>query len=167
MAETRMGDRAYRMALEVYRRLPDPVGEWLARLLTPSYAVGTSPFVSRADGRVLLVRHSYKDGWSTPGGFVDRNERAEDGAVREVWEETGLRVALVGEPAVVVDHVVRHVEFVVRARPLDEADVDLVRPTSPEIVEARWFDPEDMPPLHEHAARAFASLVRAERWREH
>jgi ADP-ribose pyrophosphatase YjhB (NUDIX family) len=166
MAQSRVGAGAYRLALEVYRRLPDPVGEWVARLLTPSYAVGTSPFVSRADGRVLLVRHSYKDGWSTPGGFVDRHERAEDGAVREVWEETGLRIELLGEPAVVVDHVVRHVEFVVRARPLDDADADLVRPTSPEIVEARWFDPEDMPPLHEHAARAFASLVRAERWRD-
>ncbi len=149
----------------MYRRLPGPIGEWLARLLTPSYALGTSPFVSRADGRVLLVRHSYKDGWSTPGGFVDRHERAEDGAVREVWEETGLRVELVGEPAVVVDQVVRHVEFVVRARPLDDADADRVRPSSPEIVEARWFDPDDLPPLHEHAARAFASLVRAERWR--
>jgi 8-oxo-dGTP diphosphatase len=165
MAGSPFGDRAYRLAIEVYRRLPEPMSEWLARMLTPSYAVGTSPFVSRADGRVLLVRHSYKDGWSTPGGFVDRHERAEDGAVREVWEETGLHVELVGEPAVVVDHVVRHVEFVVRARPLDDADADLVRPTSPEIVEARWFDPEDLPSLHEHAARAFASLVRAERWR--
>jgi ADP-ribose pyrophosphatase YjhB (NUDIX family) len=166
MAEPRMGHRAYRLALELYRRLPDPVGEWVTRWLTPSYAVGTSPFVSRADGRVLLVRHSYKDGWSTPGGFVDRKERAEDGAVREVWEETGLRVVLVGEPAVVVDQVVRHVEFVIRARPLDEADADLVRPTSPEIVEARWCDPDDLPPLHEHAARALAALVRAERWRD-
>jgi ADP-ribose pyrophosphatase YjhB (NUDIX family) len=165
MAGTPAGDRAYRLALEVYRRLPDPLGDWLARLLTPSYAVGTSPWVSRADGRVLLVRHSYKDGWSTPGGFVDRRERAEDGAVREVWEETGLRIALVGEPAVVIDHVGRHVEYIIRARPLDEADADLVRPTSPEIVEARWFDPKDLPPLHEHASRAFASLVRAERWR--
>jgi ADP-ribose pyrophosphatase YjhB (NUDIX family) len=165
MASSRIGTRAYALGLAVYRVLPEPVGDWLARRFTPSFAVGTSPFVYRADGRVLLVRHSYKDGWSTPGGFVDKNEPAGDGAVREVWEETGLRVELLGEPAVVVDHEGRHVEYVVRARPVDDADADRVRPTSPEIVEVAWFDPEDLPGLHEHAARALAALIRAELWR--
>jgi ADP-ribose pyrophosphatase YjhB (NUDIX family) len=166
MASSGVGRHAYAFAIGVYRLLPEKFSDWLARFVAPSFAVGTSPFVSRADGRLLLVRHSYKDGWSTPGGFVDRKEPAGAGAIREAWEETGLRIELVGEPAVVVDEVGRHVEYVIRAVPADGADPDAVTPSSPEIVEVAWFDPGDLPALHQHTARALAALVRAELWRE-
>ncbi len=152
----------YRAALFVFGHLPDSVRSRIAHLLTPSFAVGSSPFVSREDGRLLLVRHSYKGGWGTPGGFLDRNEPAGLGAVREVFEETGLEVELVGEPAVVVDHEDRRVEYIIRARPVAGADADAVRPTSPEIVEVGWFDPNDLPQLQDHAAEALVGLLRAE-----
>ena len=34
--------------------------------------------------------------WGLPGGYIDRGEVVENAAIREVWEETGLRVK-VGE----------------------------------------------------------------------
>ena len=45
-----------------------------------------------ADGEplVLLIRDSYQN-WGFPKGHVERGERAEDAALREVQEETGLR----------------------------------------------------------------------------
>lgn len=43
-------------------------------------------------GRLLLVRQRDDDAWSTPGGFIEPDERPADAAVREAWEETGLLV---------------------------------------------------------------------------
>jgi len=44
------------------------------------------------EGRVLLVRHTYLDGLYLPGGGVKRGEAPRDAAVRELFEETGLRI---------------------------------------------------------------------------
>ncbi len=45
-------------------------------------------------GRVLLVHRPAYDDWSFPKGKLDRGEHAAAAAVREVEEETGLRVRL-------------------------------------------------------------------------
>lgn len=47
-----------------------------------------------ASDRVLLVRHVEGDNWTTPGGMIEPYELPADAAVREMWEETGLHVAL-------------------------------------------------------------------------
>lgn len=43
-------------------------------------------------GRVLLIRTSYRDRYSLPGGFVGRTEHAREAACREVREEIGIVV---------------------------------------------------------------------------
>lgn len=50
-------------------------------------------------GGIVLLRRAIepqKGKWVFPGGFVDRGEAVHDAAVREVWEEVGLRVTLTG-----------------------------------------------------------------------
>src|SRR5579875_2301330 len=46
------------------------------------------------DGKVLLHLHPRQKLWLPPGGHVERDELPQEAALREVEEETGLRVRL-------------------------------------------------------------------------
>lgn len=51
------------------------------------------------DGGILLVQRAIEPGygkWTFPGGFVERGERAETAAEREVLEECGLEIETTG-----------------------------------------------------------------------
>ena len=64
--------------------------------------------------RVLLARRGRAPSagkWSIPGGLVHLGERLEEAAVREVQEESGLRVRLLGFCGV-IDRVVREKDIV-------------------------------------------------------
>jgi ADP-ribose pyrophosphatase YjhB (NUDIX family) len=60
----------------------------------PKVAVGV---VVEMDGGIVLGKRAHEPmlgAWSFPSGFVDAGEVLEDAAVREVEEETGLKVQL-------------------------------------------------------------------------
>ena len=145
----------------LYRRLPVGVRVFLVRRATPSYWVGAMCVVERSDGALLLVRQSYRRGWTFPGGLLKRNEAPAEAAVRETREEIGLDVEVDDHPRVVVDVSRRRVDVVFRARPAPGADDDQPTPLSPEIREVRWFAPERLPVVQPETAQALAELGRA------
>lgn len=149
------------MALLLWRRLPRIVRRWIVRLFAPSFTVGAVCLIERDDGRVLLVRQVYRNAWGVPGGLIKRNEDVASCARREVLEEVGVRIELVGEPAVVVDAPPQRVDVAYRARLADGVDPDAVSPRSPEIREVRWFPFDELPQLQHEAVSALAALARA------
>ena len=48
-------------------------------------------------GRVLLIKHKKLGVWIPPGGHVEQNEFPSEAAIREVREETGLEIKLIGK----------------------------------------------------------------------
>jgi 8-oxo-dGTP diphosphatase len=46
------------------------------------------------DGEIAVVHRPKYDDWSLPKGKLDEGEDFEQAALREVWEETGLRCTL-------------------------------------------------------------------------
>jgi 8-oxo-dGTP pyrophosphatase MutT (NUDIX family) len=104
-------------------------------------------------GRILLVHRS--DGlWSVPGGGLDPGERLDQAVVREVREETGLEVeplALIGvysDPAYAFTYpngdLVQPITAFFECRVVGGT----LQPDLDEILEGRYFGPEDeLPPL--------------------
>ena len=56
----------------------------------PLLQVGASVIVEDSLGRILLQLRADNHCWGTCGGSIELDERVEDGARRELFEETGL-----------------------------------------------------------------------------
>jgi len=152
--------RAHLGLLKIFKVLPRRVRLAIVHALAPSFSVGAICIVERADGAILLVRHSYRDRWGFPGGLLSRGESAVDGARREALEECGIDVEVVGEPAVVVDPGPRRVDIIYRCR---TDGLVTARPMTPEVVDCRWFPAEELPELQHEAAGALVTLARITR----
>ena len=99
-----------------------------------------------AEGRFLLIRHTYMPGWHFPGGGVEPGETAAEAAAREGLEETGyaaegvLRLHglfLNASPATNRDHVAVYVATSFRQVREFRRDA--------EIAELGWFAPDALP----------------------
>ncbi len=47
--------------------------------------------------KILLVKHHIFNKWVQPGGHIEKGELPEEAAIREVYEETGVKITLIGE----------------------------------------------------------------------
>ncbi|WP_323137274.1 NUDIX hydrolase [Streptomyces sp. NBC_01619] len=78
----------------------DGAGQWLTSVGEgPSEPLAAEVWVfDEALAGVLLVHHRWR-GWVPPGGRVEPGETPREGARRELFEETGIEVELLPEPA--------------------------------------------------------------------
>ncbi|ASP34070.1 NUDIX domain-containing protein [Labrenzia sp. VG12] len=140
-------------------------------LLRNSYTLEVRVIVEDETGGVLLVRHSYLDGWYLPGGGVEREETLAEAARREVFEETGVTATEDPQLLNIYLHTGGtrrdHVGLFHLAN-WQQAETFLAPNT--EIVEARFFSQEELPPgLSKATARRLkefraGTLLDSSRW---
>ncbi len=131
--------KAATAALLVFRGLPGPLKRGLVRAGTPNYTVGAVCSLEH-DGHVLMLSQPHRNGWSLPGGLLDHGETPAQAVVREVAEETGLRIEPGDAVAVGVHPHSQSVDVIFRVL-LDE------RPPltlSSEARRSRWMSPSEM-----------------------
>lgn len=58
----------------------------------PLHSVSVTGVVLREDGRVLAIKRADDGRWVPPGGVLEIGETPQEGVVREVLEETGVKV---------------------------------------------------------------------------
>ena len=94
------------------------------------------------DGRVLLIRHTYRSGWHLPGGGIQRGETVETAARREVREETGAEMGAVQLPGIYsnLDGYVSGHNILFACE-----DFSIVSSPDHEIAEARFFAQSELP----------------------
>jgi 8-oxo-dGTP pyrophosphatase MutT (NUDIX family) len=108
------------------------------------------------EGKVLLHRHRKLGMWLPPGGHIEEDELPDEAAVREVFEETGVAVELVGERREdVTDPVQLHRPAGVQLENIGPGHqhIDLIyfaKPAGPAGIQdgfaddaAGWYGPED------------------------
>ena len=92
-------------------------------------------------GRVVLLWHEKLARWLPPGGHIEPDELPDEAALREVEEETGLRVRLLGERGLpITDPSLPH--QLVRPQGIQLEDI---RPGHQHIDLVYFAEPEDDP----------------------
>ena len=89
--------------------------------------------------KILLCRRAIEPSkglWTLPAGYLELNETAEQGAIREAWEEARARIALEGLMAVYDIVRISQVQLIYRARLLSP-DV-AAGPESTEVMLTDW-----------------------------
>jgi len=139
----------YETLIDEYEYIHRYKKEWEAAPYPPTFV--TTDAIVIQSGYVLLVKRRTAPGkglWALPGGFVNQHERLEDGVIRELREETKLKV-----PVPVLKGSIKHFEVFdaphrsLRGRTItnaflfaleDQQSLPKVK-GSDDAIEARWF----------------------------
>ncbi|TCJ13705.1 NUDIX domain-containing protein [Rubrobacter taiwanensis] len=108
--------------------------------LGPKLAAGA---IFELGGGIVMIRRAIEPGygrWTFPGGYVDRREVVEEAVRREILEETGVEVEVVGLQGLYsyVDTAVALAVYTAEVRGGEPAPLD-------EVLEVRSFAPEEIP----------------------
>ncbi len=115
------------------------------------HSVSVAGVVVREDGRVLVIKRADNGAWEAPGGVLELDERPEEGACREVLEETGIKVETERLTGVYKNMKRGVIALVFRCRPVGGEER-----TSDESVDVRWFTREE---VEGHMVEAYAVRV--------
>ena len=130
----------------------------------PAVTADCVVMTKEAEPKVLLIQRGdqpFKGGWAFPGGFMNMDETTEQCAVRELKEETGLRLSKIQQIGAYskVDRDPRGRAITVAY--LAIVDEPIAVTGQDDATKAEWFPINALPPLafdHEDVMRDAISL---------
>lgn len=105
--------------------------------------------------KILLVHHKKYNKWVQPGGHIEDNETPEEAALREVYEETGVKVKLLGSRFPREDDFIKplgiqknrnikgvvHIDFIYPAVPINNLETTINKSENHDV---GWFSREQL-----------------------
>ncbi len=105
--------------------------------------------------KILLIHHKKFNRWVQPGGHIDEGETFEEAALRETYEETGVKVRLLGDRFPREDDFIRplgiqknrnkqgdlHIDVIYAAVPVNDITV---HNQQSECYKAKWFTRQEL-----------------------
>jgi len=119
--------------------MPARARRLVVRAGAPTYTVGAVCAIVR-DDEVLLLRQRHRDGWTLPGGLLDRGEDCDAAMRRELAEELRLEVDPGLPVTTLVDGAARRVDIIYRIESYDGIEP---RPRG-EALQALWVRPDTL-----------------------
>lgn len=106
--------------------------------------------INPTDKKILLVKHKKNRRWTQPGGHIENDETPEEAALREVYEETGIKIKLLGDRFPREEDFIRplgiqrnrhsngdtHVDIIYAAVPVNQTNVVCQHEEANDV---RWF----------------------------
>ena len=110
--------------------------------------------INPEDKRILLVKHKKFNKWVQPGGHIEDEETPEEAALRETYEETGIKVKLLGERFPREDDFIKplgiqknrnkegdvHIDIIYAGIPINDDEAQ----ASDESIDIHWFTRKEL-----------------------
>jgi ADP-ribose pyrophosphatase YjhB (NUDIX family) len=115
------------------------------------FIIGIAALILNNAGEILLFKHTYRTDcdWGFPGGYLKSHEDPDAAIQREIFEESGLAVRVLGVLEIIRSEDMARLEVLYRAVLRGEWEFK----PSHEVSEARFFPLDQLPELlPEHQA---------------
>lgn len=113
----------------------------------PTHTIGVGAVVINKNNEILLVRdriHTSTSIYKLPGGMLEHAQSLEDGVVREVWEETGVKAKLIKMVSLLNSHPYRFNKsnmYIVFQLEAESTEINII--DTHEIEKALWMPLDD------------------------
>ncbi|MES2314458.1 MAG: NUDIX hydrolase [Patescibacteria group bacterium] len=113
----------------------------------PKKRMGSGALFFNSEGKVLIVKPTYKDYWEIPGGVTENDESPWNTCVREVKEELGLSVS--GTKLLSIDYISNsdgkgeRLMFIFDGGELSDSDIKNISLQEKELSEYRFVTSEE------------------------
>lgn len=160
----------YKLLIEEYEHIKSYKKAWAVAPYPPTFFCTDA--VVLQGGHILLIQRAASPGkglWALPGGFLNQKEKAFDGCLRELVEETRIKVPeVVMKKALVHEQLFDDPDRSLRGRTLTQAfffqldggdgKLPRVKPRD-DAKDAKWFKVSDLPSMSDQLFEDHAHII--------